>query len=139
MCGAARYYSPEREKPYAIGYGYPEAAMPVLRPEGVEWIKWGRRKGQVIPGLPVTGWATLATLEAGGWDKYKPDLVELAVQEFGEKDGEGNRHWFKVPEGKHVQALVAHSTQTEDARLYVVTVPTPEEFSHIHDRWPRIV
>lgn len=139
MCGAARYWPPGAEKPYGIGYGYAEAAMPVLRGDQVEWVKWGRRKGQDIKGLPVTGWAQLATIEAGGWDKYQPEFVALAVQQFGEKDAEGKRHWFDVPPDQHIQALIAHSEQYGSARLYVVTIPTPEEYAWIHDRWPRMV
>lgn len=139
MCGAARYYDPSREKPYAIGYGYPEAALPVLRSDGIVWEKWGRRRGQDIKGLPVTGWAQLATVEAGGWDKYKPEFVELAIQEYGEKDAEGKRHWFPVPSGHHIQALIAHSMEHGTSRLFVITVPTPEQFAYIHDRWPLIL
>lgn len=139
MCGAARYYDPSREKPYVIGYGYSEAAMPVIRRDGIVWEKWGRRRDQDINGLPVTGWAQLATIEAGGWDKYQPEFVELAVQEFGEKDSEGKRYWFPVPSGHHIQALIAKSQQYGTSRLFVITVPIPEQFAYIHDRWPLIL
>lgn len=140
MCGAARYFDPSRPKPYSVGYGFPDAALPVLREQGrIEWVKWGRRQGQDVPGLPVTGWARLATIEAGGWDKYEPEFVQLAIQQFGEKDAEGKRYWFKLQADEHIQALIAHSREHGTERLYVVTVETPSEFAWIHDRWPRIL
>lgn len=139
MCGSARYWPPGASKPYAIGYGYSEASMPVLRSSGeVEWIKWGRRKGQEIPGLPVTGWARWLSVQEGKWNRYQPEFVELAVQQFGEKDENGKRHWFQVPDGCHIQALIATGS-TGESRLFVVTVETPPEYAWIHDRYPRIV
>lgn len=54
-----------------------------------------------------------------------------------EKDHEKVSHWFDVKPDEVIQGLLTvHDTI---ARVYVVTTDTPEEFSYIHDRWPRVI
>ncbi|HSH98894.1 MAG TPA: hypothetical protein VK954_11435 [Methyloradius sp.] len=126
--------------------------MPVDRGDGqVEWVRWGKRSEENLPGFLNGGWARQKTIESGWWDKYQPEFVSLAVQAFMEKEGNPttdpehpNRkptrksHWFDIEPGKAIEALIAHVEG--DKRLYVVTVPTPAEYAWLeHDRWPKIV
>ena len=152
MCGGAKYIEPSG-KEWTIYFPSPKAAMPVVRPEGVEWVKWGRRKEEPAPGFVQGGWARIDSIMAGKWDKYQPEYVHLAVQRFMEKGQtpvmdpakpkaapKKPSFWFDVPAGRAVQALITRNGEGE-SRLYVVTESTPEEYYKIieHDRWPRMV
>lgn len=152
MCGGAKYIEPSG-KEWKIYFPSPKAALPVARSDGAEWVKWGRRREEQAPGFIQGEWARIDSIEAGKWDKYSPEFVHLAVQHFMKKGQtpvmdparpkaapKKPSFWFDVPAGKAIQALIVRSEEG-DARLYVVTEPTPEEYYRIieHDRWPRIV
>ncbi|WP_339461304.1 hypothetical protein [Pseudomonas sp. EA_105y_Pfl2_R69] len=107
----------------------------------LDWITWGRRKEQ--QGYePQGGWAKLSTVQAGGWDKYRPRRGFGMVQRFMEKEGQPGEkgrvsHWFDVPEDCALECLVIG--EGEQQRVYVVTTEPPVEYAWIHDRWPLLV
>ena len=142
MCGSVKYEVPgDDEKVITIGYGNPHAALPAYRPSianGIEWVQWGRRENQLeAQGLPVTGWARMDTILKGSWDKYRPEFVNIVVQQFSEKGDNNKRYWFDIDEGYALAGLIAHSESA--SRLFVITTPVPDELAYIHDRWPKIV
>ncbi|WP_286162455.1 hypothetical protein [Methylobacillus flagellatus] len=135
MCGGARYVD-EAGRDWKIYFPNPKAALPVARASGqVEWVKWGRRKEE--PGKFVQGgWARQESVNAGKWDRVEPELVQLAVTSFMEKDAARTSHWIDVPAGMAINALIA--TMEGESRLYVITTETPAEYVWVHDRWPLI-
>jgi hypothetical protein len=54
-----------------------------------------------------------------------------------EKDNDKISHWFDLKPNELLQGLL--TIQNDNLRVYVVTTNTPEEYSYIHDRWPRVV
>jgi hypothetical protein len=150
MCAGVEYREPSG-KDWKVYFPSPKAALPVNRGESVEWVKWGRRSAlEEGKGFLVTGWARQQSVLDGKWDRYCPEFVTLAGQSFMEKEKvptsdplHPNRkptrksHWFNIEPGKAIQALIAHVGN--EKRLYVVTVPLPEEFAWLeHDRWPAL-
>ena len=137
MCGGAKYIEPSGRE-WKIFFPNPKAALPVVRPGRVEWVRWGRRNAEEDGSeFIVTGWARYASVEAGKWNRFHPEFVSLAVTSFMQKDLERVSHWFDIEPGKAIQALIAHANGEQ--RLYVITEPTPEEYSWVqHDRWPMI-
>lgn len=136
MCAGLEYIEPQG-KVWKVYFPNPKAALPVDLGNGaVEWIKWGRRKEEQAP-FVQGGWARIDSIEAGKWDRYKPEQVTLATHKFMEKDAAKLSHWIEVPHGLAIQALVVQ--HNEDKRLYIVTVDTPSEYSWVHDRWPSLI
>ncbi|MCB5186758.1 hypothetical protein LG200_01920 [Methylobacillus caricis] len=137
MCEGLRYLD-LAHKEWKVYFSNPKAYIPVLRDMGViEWVKWGRREEETSPELVdfiQGGWASNDSLEQGQWGKFEPELVNLAVQGYMEKDKDGNLHWFDVPEGNAIQAVIVKRHLEE--RLYIVTTDSPPECSWVHDRWP---
>lgn len=72
----------------------------------------------------------------GKWSKCNPEVVQLAVIAFMEKDADRVSHWIDVPEGMAIEGLIVR--QNDEARLYVVTEGPPTEYAWVHDRWPRL-
>lgn len=135
MCGGIEYKDGSRI--LRIYFPNPKAALPVRRKSGdVTWLPWGRRETETVP-MPQGGWAQLESIQAGKWEKYQPRPVLIPALRFMEKDDHRVSHWFEVPALEMIQGLVA--SVSDDSRVYVVTVQTPLEFPHIHDRWPRLV
>lgn len=165
MCAGAKFRDKlKADKEWTIYFPSPAAALPIDRGnDQVEWMSWGRRNdNEDGDGFQVTGWARFESIQAGKWDRYQPEFVKLAVQSFMEVERKEvieahpytgdlfakpiappsktikTSHWFDIPPGKAIEALIAHVDGQQ--RLYVVTDATPLEFSWIeHDRWPRIV
>lgn len=135
MCGGARYIDCNG-KDWKVFFPSPKAALPVWRGNDVEWIKWGRRKEESLPGFVQGGWARYDSILAGKWQRYEPELVQLAVISFMEKDVDRNSYWIDVPPGMALEGLIVICEN--EARLYVVTEDTPQEYSWVHDRWPRL-
>lgn len=99
---------------------------------------WGRRNREEYPEspVPVTGWARLESIQAGRWDRFHGEKVHIPATAYMEKDKDRQSHWFELAED---QFLVGLLLQWQDLRfVYVVTVPTPEAFRHIHHRWVMI-
>ncbi len=99
---------------------------------------WGRRNEQEYPEspVPVTGWARRESVEAGKWKRFEPKPVHIPATAYMEKDADRVSHWFEL---KQDQFLVGLLLGWRDLRfIYVVTIPTPEEFRHIHHRWVQI-
>jgi putative SOS response-associated peptidase YedK len=137
MCGGARY-TDKNGKEWKVYFPSPKAALPVLKKDGeVEWVTWGKRKEEEDRTFAPGGWARLDSINAGKWARFHPKPVLLPLQSFMEKDHERQSHWIDVPDGEAVQGLLA--SHDSEARVYVVTTDTPEEYSWVHDRWPRLV
>lgn len=135
MCGGARFVD-STGKDWKIYFPNPKAALPVRRGNDVEWVRWGRRREENLPGFVQGGWARLDSIQAGKWERHGPEHVQLAVIAFMEKDSERNSHWIDVPTGMAIEGLILRFDN--EVRLYVVTEDTPSEFAWVHDRWPRL-
>lgn len=141
MCGGVE--AREADRIWRIYFPNPKAALPVLDESGqLEWITWGRRKGEPGGG-PPGGWARSETIANGGWDKYQPRRAIAVVQRFMEKEGSadsgGKRpsHWFDVPADSALDCIIIVDGQK--TRAYLVTTEPPAEYHWIHDRWPLLV
>lgn len=126
-----------------IYFPNPKAALPVLKRDGTtDLLTWGAR-GVEYAGAearvkwPRGGWARLESVKNGRWAQFEPQPVKIPAQRFMEKDADGQSHWFDLAAGEFIQGLVAHAAG--ERRVYVVTIATPPEHAHIHDRWPRVV
>lgn len=135
MCGGVYYLY--NGKPFRVYFPNPAATLPVAVRGGSDTIllPWGRRKRETGT-LPQGGWARLASIYKGRWDRFFPRPVKIPIMSFMEKDNEGESHWFDITDGQWVQGLLAHTG--EEYRVYVVTIK-PEHEDAVHDRWPRIV
>jgi putative SOS response-associated peptidase YedK len=137
MCGGIKY-TDKSGKEWKVFFPSPKAAIPVLKKDGdVEWVPWGKRKEEPLEGFVNGGWARLDSIKMGKWKRFNPQPVVLPVQAFMEKDHDRKSHWIDVTEAQAIQGLIANVN--DQKRLYVVTTETPEEYSWVHDRWPRIV
>ena len=115
--------------------------LPVLLKRGLEgidpeviWIPWGVPYGNNEKHLPEGAYARLESIKQGKWNRWHARPVQLPVSRFMERDPEKREVWFDLSPGEVIQGCLAN-----DAVVYVVTVPAPTEFAHIHDRWPRVV
>jgi putative SOS response-associated peptidase YedK len=137
MCGGVSYQREgEMRKVY---FPQNDACLPVLLKggEGAEaLLPWGRREWE-SGRLPATGWARLESIQAGKWDRYRPVPVQIPVEQFMEKDREGEAHWFSLEPGQVIQGALARVD--DEQRVYVVTLTPEGALAAIHDRWPRIV
>jgi len=132
MCGGIEY---QGEKVY---FPQPGARLPVrLRNGNVTWVTWGRRKKEAAGKFPNGGWARLSSIKNGKWKPWHPKPALIPVDQFMEKDREGQTHWIELGKEMGIQGLLAE--REKEYRVYVVTVNTPPEYAWIHDRWPRLV
>jgi putative SOS response-associated peptidase YedK len=143
MCGGIQY-TDSANKTWKVYFPSPKAALPILKKDGeIEWVKWGKRKEEDNNEMPENkffapgGWARLDSINARKLTRFHPVPVKIPVQSFMEKDAQKESHWIDVPVGKVIQGLLA--VHDDQARVYVVTTDTPEEFAWVHDRWPRLV
>ena len=137
MCGGAYFnFGSEILRMY---FPNPKAVLPVMK-EGGQTIllPWGRRRDQDGI-LPATGWAKLESIYCGVWDKYRPVPVKIPALSFMEKDFEGQPHWYDLQKGQFIQGLVARAVNSNERRIYVVTLEPEPEDAQIHSRWPRVV
>lgn len=120
-----------------IEYPHPRAALPIQVSEGqIKWLRWGNYLEEKEGGFFVGGWARLSSLDAGKWDKLKPEPVDLIVNEFLSRDIERKPHWINIPEGHAIKGIIA--TLNDERRVYVVTTEPPEEYANMDERWPLI-
>ena len=130
-----------QEKAARIYFPVKTATLPVLMRDGsIVRMRWGARNEELADGgprWPKGGWARLESVKAGRWKAFDPQPVKIPAKGYMEKDNDGHSHWFNLEPGQYIQGLVARIG--EERRVYVVTISTPPEFAHIHDRWPRIV
>jgi len=115
----------------------PRARLLCMKLEGGPQVEaiWGRRNQQEYPesGLPVTGWARKESLDAGKWDRFQGEHVYVPALSYMEKDAGRQSHWFDL---ERDQFLVGMLVGWRDLKfVYMVTVPTPEMYRHIHHRW----
>lgn len=137
MCGGIKY-NDKAGKEWKVYFPSPKAALPVIKKSGeIEWVTWGKRKEENAPYFPNGGWARLDSIKEGKWQRFHPTPVLLPVNAFMEKDHEKVSHWFDLKSDEVIQGLL--TIHEDAARVYVVTTDTPQEFSFIHDRWPRVI
>jgi hypothetical protein len=79
--------------------------------------------------LPSTGWAWLATLEAGGWAPWEPELVDIPAT-FALEGGV----WYAVRQG--VRGLLAQDEKGEPV-AYVLCEPATRYY-HVMTRSERM-
>lgn len=77
--------------------------------------------------------ARLGSIKAHKWDRYHPQLLSLAAQQYMEKDQARKSHWFEVGEDVAIQGLLAE--YNNERRV----IDTSAEYAYIHDRWPLLV
>lgn len=137
MCGGVKY-TDNQNKTWTVYFPSPKAALPVLKKDGeIEWVTWGKRKEENAPEFPNGGWARLDSIKQGKWQRYHPRPVLIPIHSFMEKDADKVSHWFDMKPDDVLQGLL--TIQDSVVRVYVVTTDTPEEFTYIHDRWPRVI
>lgn len=112
------------------------ARLPVKMKRGDRQLfLWGRRQTERGE-LPAGGWARLAAIQAGDWDRFAPVPVKLELAEFAVLDVGQRLQWFPVVAGRFVQGLMA--SLGNEQRVYVVVLDaTPEEATF--ERWPRLM
>ena len=97
-------------------------------------VKWGRRKTE-DGNLPISGWASLKSIESGKWDMYFPMSIKLMLSDFSVKNNVTKKYdKFSVVYGNFIQGLLARDG--DEFRVYVVTI-APDNKDHIC--WPRIL
>jgi len=134
MCFAVTYKGPEEKTVYAGK----NAMVPVLDADGViESIRWGRVKSE--PGRAVAHHcARIESIRAGKWKWLKPERVRILATSFLDWTVDKQQHWNTLEDN---QALWGALVQDGDTpRVYVVTMPVPEEFKHLSKggRWPKV-
>jgi putative SOS response-associated peptidase YedK len=143
MCAAIEYLGRK------VYFRDDEPVLPVLlkhgpeMPEGaVRWIAWGRPHGSSTKRsapLPEGACARLESIKQGKWKRWHATPVLIPAERFMERGPDKAEHWFKLQPGQVIQGCLASSAHNEYASVYIVTVPAPREFAHVHDRWPRVV
>jgi len=114
------------------------AALPIRRDKGhIQWMTWGKRPDEVDPGFFPLGWARDASINAGKWNQYSPEIVSIAGNAFAVKDALQRENWIDIPRGYAIEAVIA--TVNNHKRLYIVTDQIPENYGWVHDRWPKLV
>ncbi len=125
--------------------------VPVLRKRGldkiepeVRWMPWGTafgQRGQSSTALPEGPCARHESIKNGKWLKWHSHPVQIRVDRFMERSKDKAEHWFDLKDGEVIQGCLAEGRVAgkDVMAVYVVTVPAPPEFAHIHERWPRIV
>jgi hypothetical protein len=86
--------------------------LPVWHEGRLQIVRWGGRRGGP---LPPTGWAWLATLEAGGWAPWNPEPVDVPATYCLE-----NGVWYMVRQG--VRGLLVRDEQGAPA-VYILCEP----------------
>lgn len=143
MCSAIEYHGRK------VYFREPEPKLPVLlkqgpdMPEGcVRWIDWGRPYGSTTKRsapVPEGACARLESIKRGVWRKWHAHPVQIPVERFMERGPDKAEYWFDLQPGQSIQGCLAESSHSELIAVYIVTVPAPQEFARIHDRWPRLV
>jgi hypothetical protein len=134
MCDAVSYVLDAEN--YKIHFRDGKAKLPVRMRDGkVRLLTWGRRKREQ-GNLPLGGWARLASVQKGAWNKFFPRPVKLSLLGFMMMDGEGQPQWFDMVKGQCLQGLLARYDR--EHRVYIVCV-LPEGVDEEFCRWPRVV
>ena len=108
-------------------------------------LQMGRRGGiysdDNTPGwlqkFPEGGYASLESIRADEWTKFEPQPVRIPASRFVQIDSFGMACYFDLKAGEFIQGLIA--TIMSHSRVYVVTVPAPQEHATYWSVWPRIV
>jgi len=95
-------------------YRHPEPCLPVWRQGQLEVVRWGARRGDTKV-LPCTGWTWQATVEAGEWNQWAAEAVDVPATLALE-----NGVWYRVNQGIR-GLLVADENGVE--RVYLICEP----------------
>lgn len=142
MCGGLSYRFENLEtgeiqvrKAY---FPIPRVEVPILSPSGVSMVQWGKRQGEDPEiDIPVTGWARIASLKAGSWNRYQPRRVYIPALAWMEKDANRDSHWFDMEAGT---ALLGVKIQANGRDfVYIVTRPARDVYAKVHQRMPMVV
>ncbi|MDY6821391.1 MAG: hypothetical protein SVN78_07205 [Deferribacterota bacterium] len=100
---------------------------------------WGIRGESEFSDLifPKTGWAKIESIKSGYWNRFNPEKVYIPAYKYMEKDPNGNSHWFELKDNEFIMGLLVKSY--EHPFVYVITIPSPKDYAHIHDRWVFVV
>jgi len=71
------------------------------------------------------------SIKASKWKPWRPRLVLIVVDQFMEKNHDGQSHWIPIDNRMAIQGLLAE--RKEDAWFYAVTIDTPPEYAWVHD------
>lgn len=72
--------------------------LPVWLDGRLDLVRWGTRRGE-SRWLPVTGWASLESLEAGRWSRFDPQRMDIPANLLRD-----NGRWTLVRQG--IRALL---------------------------------
>ena len=139
MCIGIEYFIDGERQTVYFDSKVPE--LPVLgHGAGLGFYRWGVRGptyhlSDNTPGwlqkFPETGWAPLAEIRAGKWERYEPQPVRIIASRFIQVNSWLVPCYFSLEPGEFIQGLLA--TITHDHRVYVVTVPAPPQ--HAEEQW----
>ena len=103
--------------------------LPVIKDSKITLYDWGNR-GNLLKGLPPTGWARYESLTQGKWDWLKPKVVLIPALRACEK-----KVWF-APEHMIKGVLVNYQSVV---RIYMITQSATDEYQALtkHHRMPR--
>lgn len=140
MCGGLIFKTNKNEqfitayfpRPYTKIYG-------VNRELKIIEAYWGKRDEIEFKdiNMPKTGWARIESLEKGFWNKFEYTKVLIPAYKYMEKDKTGHSHWFMLNENEFIEAILIVKENLNF--IYIVTVPSTEEYSKIHNRWVSVV
>ncbi len=144
MCGGMvyQYLDPVTGelKTRKVYFPIPKVKIPVVTDENPEpeWVQWGKRQGESPEiDVPVTGWARLASLKDGKWNRYTPKRVQIPALSWMEKDTHRQSHWFEMNPN---QAILGVMLERQGERfVYVVTKPATAQYAIAHPRMPLLV
>lgn len=104
--------------------------VPIILKDGSEkTVKWGRRNEEEYPlKLPLGGWARAESIEK--WAKFRPVRCYIPAIEFYEKG------YKKFTNGHPIVGLLCRADDINV--VYVITVPAPPDYQHIHDCFPML-
>ena len=107
---------------YKVYFPVPFAKIPIITKDGIK---------ETV--LPIIRWAKIESIKKGWWNRFNPEKVYIPAVKYMEKDKQRKSHWFDVDERKYIVGL---KVKWDDiVACYIVIIPTPEEFLHIHNRW----
>ena len=89
--------------------------LPVWHEGQLRIVQWGNRDRHDARRLPLTGWTWQATIEAGGWSAWAPEVVDIPAN-FGLENGV----WFHVRQG--FKGLLVSNGRGEPV-VYMICAP----------------
>lgn len=114
-------------------------SLPIaLRNRRVNWIKWGRVRGD--PGArlwPPGGWVDHTVIKSGKWWRLNPRPVVIPVMGYQMRTnwkGWKDDQWYYPMDSQAIQGALV--TREGEQRVYMVVQPNEEYGTKI---WPRLI